>query len=703
MSENSLRIINLSLDHNAINNDSSVYKRILKYSELSQKYDVICLSNNNTKIEIKNGFIYGLKRGNKVFSWLKLFIFTYRKCLENNYNILTVQDPYFIGFLGLVISKIFKLKLEIQVHGWEKFNFFRRMIAYFVIRQADSLRVVSKRLQKQIIEEYRIDSSKIFVAPIVIESIYSLTENKNEFLPREDFIFLTAGRLVKVKNIALQIRAIKKLHDEGIKVRLVIAGYGPEELNLKKLAKELSISDRIIFLGWLNNLRDFYSQGDAFLLTSNSEGWGMVVIEAAQFGLPIIMTDVGCAQEVIVNNESGLVIPVGNLDFLVSRMKRLIENDDLRKKLSIAAIEAVKSLPNEKELLNLQKERWKQLIKKRPLKLLILTQKVDIKDSILGFFHAWIEEFSKHCQNVTVICLERGEYNLPENVKVFSLGKEDGKSRIKYIFNFYKIIWRERRNYDKVFVHMNPIYVVLGCFFWKLCNKKIFLWYTHKKVDFKLIFAEKMVKNIFSASRESFRLKSKKVIITGHGIDSYKFNNNKIFINKDIRIVTAGRITETKKIMSLLEIVKEIRDCGVSVKLYLAGSPITKEDKQYKNKLVDFITSNNIDEVVFLQGDVEHSKIPDFYSQGNIFINLSHTGSLDKAVLEAMSMGLDVFSSNEAFANILGDNFLDSLSTSEIAIKIINKKIEKREDFISYVRKNHDLHKLIKRICLIMN
>ena len=109
------------------------------------------------------------------------------------------------------------------------------------------------------------------------------------------------------------------------------------------------------------------------------------------------------------------------------------------------------------------------------MKLLIITQKVDKSDDLLGFMHSWILEFAKHCQMVTVICLYKGNFDLPSNVKVFSLGKEKGVSRVRYMLNFFRYIISERNNYDSVFVHMNQVYVVLGGFFWKLMRKKISL------------------------------------------------------------------------------------------------------------------------------------------------------------------------------------------------------------------------------------
>lgn len=136
------------------------------------------------------------------------------------------------------------------------------------------------------------------------------------------------------------------------------------------------------------------------------------------------------------------------------------------------------------------------------MNLLILTQKVDRDDPILGFFHRWIEEFSNHCDKVTVICLSLGKYDLPKNVKVLSLGKEEqlrkrpdlgnfkrsvlGEqlNRLKYIWHFYKYIWQERKNYDSVFVHMNQEYVLLGGLIWKLFGKKVMLWRNHPDGSF---------------------------------------------------------------------------------------------------------------------------------------------------------------------------------------------------------------------------
>lgn len=343
------------------------------------------------------------------------------------------------------------------------------------------------------------------------------------------------------------------------------------------------------------------------------------------------------------------------------------------------------------------------------MKLLIITQKVDRNDPILGFFHRWIEEFAKNTEKLTGICLEKGEFSLPQNVKVLSLGKESGRSKIKYLWRFYKYIWSERKNYDVVFVHMNPEYVILGWADWKILGKKIALWYVHKAVNLKLKIAEKLADKIFTASPESFRLPSKKVEIVGHGIDTEKFTPSfdgvsgrmtGQFSNKP-RIITAGRIAQVKNLETLIESFGILQNTRTDFSAKIAGGPITKEDKIYFEKLKSLVRQRGLENIISFVGPIPYSKIQDFYAEGDIFVNLSNTGSVDKAVLEAMSSGLSVITSNEAFKNILPVRyFLENTSADALARKIRELSSENRPnlELRDIVIKNHSLEKLIKKI-----
>ena len=138
----------------------------------------------------------------------------------------------------------------------------------------------------------------------------------------------------------------------------------------------------------------------------------------------------------------------------------------------------------------------------RTKNLLIITQKVDENDQLLGFFVGWIREFEKHFGNVRVAALRAPEKNW------FRL--------------LFQILWQVPRH-DAVFVHMAPIFAIIAAPWARLWGKRVGLWYTHGTVSLKLRIAEKLVNTVFTASPESFRLPSKKVIVTGHGIDTELF------------------------------------------------------------------------------------------------------------------------------------------------------------------------------------
>ena len=351
------------------------------------------------------------------------------------------------------------------------------------------------------------------------------------------------------------------------------------------------------------------------------------------------------------------------------------------------------------------------------MKLLIVTQKVDKQDSVLGFFHRWLQEFAKHCESVIVVCLEKGEHDLPHNVRVLSLGKEHRESRIKYVRNFYKYIRHERENYDAVFVHMNPIYVVLGGLFWRAWNKKIALWYTHKSVDLKLRLAEKLCNVIFTASKESFRLKSGKVIVTGHGIDISSFKCQVSSVKKEgegkFDILSVGRISPIKKYEVLIEAVEVLVRDGIDVRLKIVGGPGTKEQSEYLDSLKKKVKDSGLVEIVQFVGEVSNKDIIEYLQDADLFVNLSQTGSLDKAVLEAMACGVPVLTSNKGLESTLVD-LKDNLMFDNEDINMLSKKIKsiidldqsERSNFgiklRSIVVENHNLSKLIKNLVLKM-
>lgn len=351
------------------------------------------------------------------------------------------------------------------------------------------------------------------------------------------------------------------------------------------------------------------------------------------------------------------------------------------------------------------------------MRLLILTQKVDINDNNLGFFHRWIEEFAKHCESVIVVCLQKGEYHLPANVRVLSLGKETKPSRVKCLWNFYKYIFLERHNYDGVFVHMNKEYVLLGGLLWKLWHKKIALWYTHKAVSWQLKLAEKLVDKIFTASKASFRLLSHKVEITGHGIDVSIFEaiaaDQAVSPEKELWLLSVGRISQIKDLKTVVGGIEVLCQLllykGVlpdyRVSLTIIGEPITSQDKEYQNELLQMKNEFGASWFINFMGPLPHAQMPLQYQRHHILIHTSQTGSVDKVVLEALVSGRLVITSSEAFADLAREGLVHTFPEGDY--QELAKTIEKIYNSgiilpngrgVEFVKKNHNLENVVVKI-----
>lgn len=344
------------------------------------------------------------------------------------------------------------------------------------------------------------------------------------------------------------------------------------------------------------------------------------------------------------------------------------------------------------------------------MRLLICTQKVNKNDSILGFFHEWIKHFSKYFDSITVICLEKGEYDLPQNVEVLSLGKEEGVSKIGYILRFYKYIFSRRDKYDVVFVHMNQIYVILGYLIWSMFHKKIFLWYTHKQITLSLRIAEKLCTKIFTASKESFRLNSNKVIVTGHGIDvdMFKPNEKNTRDHSRFNIVSVGRISPIKRCDLLVDVAESLSYSIKIARIEIWGEAINKGDISYHESLLNRIKNKSLNNIFFM-GKVINSDLNKVLNRSDLFINMSSTGSLDKAILESMASGVPVITSNKAFKDIMSNYprlFIkdDIASLLETIDYVYNMSNEEYTEILRYYRefviKNHSLSDLILNLSL---
>lgn len=303
------------------------------------------------------------------------------------------------------------------------------------------------------------------------------------------------------------------------------------------------------------------------------------------------------------------------------------------------------------------------------MNLIFVTRKIDRYDSRTGFVFGWLSALASKADKLYVICQERGDISgLSGNVEVYSLGKERGRSKLFQGFKLFALSFSLGKKSDGTFCHMMPIYAIVTWLPAKILGKKMILWYTHKSVDWRLRLALFLVDGVFTASPESFRLKSKKVRVLGHGIDIEKFNakSTKEHANtakisydsykfRSFRIISVGRISPVKDYETLIKAVEIlVNEKGVKdIRVDIYGEPALLADLAYLQSLREFVAKARLEDNVFFHGGVAYDKVPEIYASADLLVNLSKTGSLDKNVLEAAAAGLLVLTSNEAFAEKL--------------------------------------------------
>lgn len=177
---------------------------------------------------------------------------------------------------------------------------------------------------------YNVSADKIQTITLGVDAnIFKPSSNQ---IPTEHKLIHVAS-LLGVKDQATLLRALARLETA---VTLDIIGTGPEETNLKTLAAELGISDRVRFLGKIEHLDlpAHYQQAALNILCSRHEGLGMVTLEAAACGIPIVGTDVGLLPD---HSELGISVPVGDDQALAQAITTLLHDKQKRLALGQAA------------------------------------------------------------------------------------------------------------------------------------------------------------------------------------------------------------------------------------------------------------------------------------------------------------------------------------------------------------------------------
>lgn len=229
-----------------------------------------------------------------------------------------------------------------SVHGYSDFD---RMDKNFLIRKLfdilernliknnDVLIAVSSDIKKYLIQK-RADEKKIIVINHGIDVDINFNNNKN--IKKECCIKIgSLGRLEKVKGYDILVKAIYNCIDRGYKnINCKIAGYGSEKKVLQEYIDMFNINKYCELIGYVDDTDEFLSSLDIYIQPSRIESFGISIIEAMKYELPVIATDSGGVSDIIKGDNGILIKPCDYLE-LADKIIYLIDNYSVRKKLGV--------------------------------------------------------------------------------------------------------------------------------------------------------------------------------------------------------------------------------------------------------------------------------------------------------------------------------------------------------------------------------
>lgn len=349
----------------------------------------------------------------------------------------------------------------------------------------------------------------------------------------------------------------------------------------------------------------------------------------------------------------------------------------------------------------------------KPTSILLITQTLDRNDHVLGFFHRWVEEFAKHFSRVTVICLQKGEVALPENVRVFSLGKEEGKgSRWMYAFRFFRTLWSSGLAYETVFVHMNEEYVLLTGWWWRFMGKKVLLWRNHPSGSWKTRVAVRLAHTVFCTSHQSYTAQFKKALVMPVGIVLPE--EGKVSVPRiPNSFLSLGRISPVKQVDFMIRSFAQAHLPPEAV-FAVVGDPVARAiDIAYEQtaqlEVTQAIAKGK--RVERFPGVPAH-QTASWFEKYEVFLNATEPGSFDKTILEAAAQGCIPLVAQNIWKNTDQDGLGEQLTFTYRDEASCTQAIERlaalseserqglRVQLRAFIQKYHSLERLFAELLL---
>lgn len=204
----------------------------------------------------------------------------------------------------------------------------------FLSRLTDFIVCCSEKIKDDIIEKEKLSRTKVIAIENCLDTEIYITGLKREDvrgkynIAKEEIIFIAVANLKSGKGHDYLIEALQQVQDSGYSFKCFLAGDGPLRETLLRKCRALGLSDRIFFLGNVENITDYLNASDIFILPSFSEGLSIALMEAMFMGLASIVTNVGSNPDLVKTDVNGIVVAPGDINALKNAIIFYLQNKD---------------------------------------------------------------------------------------------------------------------------------------------------------------------------------------------------------------------------------------------------------------------------------------------------------------------------------------------------------------------------------------
>ncbi|MGI6734556.1 MAG: polysaccharide pyruvyl transferase CsaB [Anaerovoracaceae bacterium] len=245
------------------------------------------------------------------------------------------------NMLGVLVKKLRTIPVMTTVHSDPRLDYLGMplkqytfgLINAIALRNMDFYMAVAGRMEQNLIER-GFDPWRIFTIYNGLDFSGANETPKPSKGEDEDIIVGIAARLTPIKDIGTVIRAFNIAYGKNPRLKLLIAGTGEDEDELRALTKELKISHRVEFVGWINDIKGFFSKVDINVLASLSETFPYSLLEGAYEHCPAVASRVGGIPALINHGENGFLFEAGDVETFSDYIYRLSVDEELRRRLA---------------------------------------------------------------------------------------------------------------------------------------------------------------------------------------------------------------------------------------------------------------------------------------------------------------------------------------------------------------------------------